>query len=948
MTPERWQELDQLLKAALEREYAERAAFLADKCGDDEELRKAAEELLAAQEKIGSFLETPPIAAVERFGKTVREASSEPDAMAVTSFGQTVILEDARGPLARGATVGRYVVLDVIGSGGMGVVYAAYDPELDRRIAIKLMRAQAGLDTKGTDGKARLLREAQALARLSHPNVVAVHDVGTLGDEVFLAMEYMEGSTLRQWLAAETRQWREILRVFVQAGKGISAAHAASIVHRDFKPDNVLVAKNGRVCVLDFGLARRTVLEGVHPTEEGQALADASTRAGGLAISMTRTGAFMGTPAYMSPEQLAGQLIDTRSDQYSFCSALYEAICGTAPYKGDNVRELLSAIREGRVSEPRKSSHAPAWLRQVLFRGLKANPDDRYPSMDLLLAKLERDPSRRRWRMLGASAVVLLISATSWSSYRLAHQRSQACQGAQSKLAGIWDEARKKTVSTAFLATKKPYAADAVRGVDRILDDYARRWVSMQTEACEATLHGEQSQELLDLRMACLSHRGEELQSLTRLFSKPDDSVVAKSITAAQGLSDIDDCAKVDLLKAPLKPPSDLETRAKVEELRSKLASIKVLLDSGKYKEAVPLTTAASAEAEALHYRPVEAEALYYLGVSQNLNGDYRSAEKTLIDAAMAAESGRHDDIVARASERLVSVGATKAKYEQAELWGKQAMSAIERQGGNDKLLSAVLSGLGVVAKDQGKYDAAYDYLQRSLAIAEKLNDEAQLSTTFNNIGVVLRRQARYDEALKYYQRALALKEQRLGPDHPDLGSTLINIGTVMRQQGNNDEALLYYKRSLAIKEQALGPDHPSLAANLQNIAIIFQLQERHQEALRAFDRARELKEKALGPRHPEVAQALIGVGTEYVNLGMPQKAAPVLEQALAIVESQPSERSYLGEARFELAKTLTQLKRDPKRARILAEKARETFIANGDASKEDLAKVDEWLAKKH
>jgi len=257
MTPERWQELDQLLKAALEREHAERAAFLEAQCGDDHELRQAAERLLAAEDKIGGFMETPASTAIPRFGPKLKAAVIPGSGEAPTHSEDAGTSLSDEMPLARGATLGRYVVLDVIGSGGMGIVYAAYDPELDRKLAIKLMRSETWLDTAGSDGKSRLLREAQALARLSHQNVVAVHDVGTLDEEVFIAMEYVEGCTLRQWLGAEDRHWREILRVFVLAGKGISAAHGAGIVHRDVKPDNVLLAKNGRVCVLDFVLARR-------------------------------------------------------------------------------------------------------------------------------------------------------------------------------------------------------------------------------------------------------------------------------------------------------------------------------------------------------------------------------------------------------------------------------------------------------------------------------------------------------------------------------------------------------------------------------------------------------------------------------------------------------------------------------------------------------------------
>jgi len=953
MTPERWQELDQLLKAALEREHADRAAFLQAQCGDDHELRRAAERLLAAEDKIGAFLETPPSTSVQRFGPKLQAAADAGEAAASSEDRAPTRAEDAgpsldEPPLARGATLGRYVVLDVIGSGGMGIVYAAYDPELDRKLAIKLMRSESWLDTAGSDGKSRLLREAQALARLSHPNVVAVYDVGTLDDEVFIAMEYVEGTTLRHWAPAEERPWREILRIFLLAGKGLAAAHGAGIVHRDFKPDNVLVAKNGRVCVLDFGLARRPDGKGRPVPLDDQAIPDdATTRGGALAVSMTRTGTFMGTPAYMSPEQLQGRPIDARSDQFSFCSALYEAVCGEPPFKGQTVRDRLEAIKAGRVSEPRKSSRAPAWLRQRLLRGLKPTPEERYPSMDALLADLERDPSRRRWRFAAIAGIVALIGASASASYELAHRRSQLCLGAQRQLAGIWDENQKRIVSATFLATGKPYAEDAVRGINRILGDYAKRWTAMQTDACEATrVRGEQSEELLDLRMACLSHRLEELRNLTGMLAKADDKLVVRSINAAQGLSDIDDCARVEILKSPMKPPNPA-TRAKVEELRSKLAAAKVLHDTGKYSEAIALATAAVAAGESLHYPPLQAESLFQLGSSQGQNMDFRGAEKNLTEAALLAESSRHDVIAARALSRLVWVGATAAKYDQAALWGRWATASIERVE-NEKLLATVLNGLGIASKEQGKYDEALDYLRRSLALAEQANDYRELSTALNNLGVVLRKQGKYGEALPYYQRALRVKEETLGPAHPELANTINNMGSLMRDEEKYDEALSFFNRALGIKERALGTAHPSLAIELHNIAEVLVRQQKPGQALPLFERALALHEKAFGPEHPNLIFHLTGIGNAQLGLGMPDRAIPPLERALAISEKGKGEPSVVGEARFALARALTMVKRDPGRASSLGEAARQSFITAGPGSRKQLDELNQWLATRH
>ncbi|HEY6475651.1 MAG TPA: serine/threonine-protein kinase, partial [Polyangia bacterium] len=315
-------------------------------------------------------------------------------------------LPDATGEetgLVKGAAIGRYVVLGLLGRGGMGEVYAAYDPELDRKIAVKLLRARGGMGVAATaDGKTRLLREAQAIARLSHPNVVVVYDVGTFRDSVFIAMEFVEGNTLGYWLQAVDRSWREVLDVYVSAGRGLVAAHTAGLVHRDFKPENVMITKTGQVRVMDFGLAREQLAADA-PSPAGQLAIDAGARAAALAdtfgagvdpdataklggaagasgeavasasggylrLKLTQTGAMLGTPAYMAPEQFAGTGGDARSDQFSFCVALYEGVYGRRPFAGDNALALMSNVVAGTVTDPPPEARVPSWIRRILLR----------------------------------------------------------------------------------------------------------------------------------------------------------------------------------------------------------------------------------------------------------------------------------------------------------------------------------------------------------------------------------------------------------------------------------------------------------------------------------------------------------------------------------------------------------------------------------------------------
>src|SRR5439155_5865060 len=310
-----------LATLVLQQEESERTAFLDEACSEDRELRREVESLLASDEKAGNFLDEPA-AQIVADGRT---ENSEP-----------VSKEASAVPLPMKA-LGRYVVERELGSGGMGLVYAAYDPELGRKVALKLVRPRASGKMGPSEGRARLLREAQAMAQLTHPNVVAIHDVGTFGDQVFIAMEYVEGRTLSEWLSATKRPWREIVSLFAQAGRGLAAAHAKNIVHRDFKSDNVWVGEDGRARVLDFGLARAMRGAGELPQSAGapaEGKATRSPRVPLLAAAVTLPGTFLGTPPYMAPEQLKGESGDARADQFSFCVALYYALYGELPFAG--------------------------------------------------------------------------------------------------------------------------------------------------------------------------------------------------------------------------------------------------------------------------------------------------------------------------------------------------------------------------------------------------------------------------------------------------------------------------------------------------------------------------------------------------------------------------------------------------------------------------------------
>jgi serine/threonine protein kinase len=482
----------------------------------------ACRELLSALAKSGSLSEVS-LAAISRW------QLSSPSLSSTVPYGASDV------QLPAGARVGRYLVLEPLGTGGMGIVYAARDPELNRRVALKLLRNDAVTPVARGALAERLLREAQAMARLAHPNVVAVHDVGSHGDQIFIAMEMVDGQTLAAWLSSARRSWREVVAVFLPAGHGLVAAHAAGLVHRDFKPENVLVGDDGRVRVTDFGLARSALVPPTAPTAASPSQPDASAQA------LTVTGALVGTPFFMAPEQFLGRPIDARSDQFSFCVALWFALTGQHPFAGDNAASLAKAVTEGQLRPPPRRDRLPRWLRRVLLRGLSVDANRRYPSMAALLQALEHDPRRAVMRATAAAMVVLTLVGGSVIYRR--HSARLMCQGGERKLTNVWDRRRAAAVERAFAKSGAPGAAAAFAQVARALDDYTARWVAVHTDACEATrVRGEQSEELYELRAACLDVHLRNIRALSDRLANADAALVARAPGVVAALGDLGDC----------------------------------------------------------------------------------------------------------------------------------------------------------------------------------------------------------------------------------------------------------------------------------------------------------------------------------------------------------------------------------------------------------------------
>jgi len=888
-------------------------------------------------------------------------------------------------PLPRGSAVGRYVVLERIGSGGMGVVYAAYDPELDRKVALKLLRP----DRAGAAGEAalRLQREAQAIARLSDPHVVAVYDAGTFGDQVFVAMEFVEGKTLRQWLAETKRSLWEILEVFASAGRGLAAAHAAGLVHRDFKPDNVLLGTDGRVKVADFGLARpagEVNAGSASPPPPG------SGSGGLLASPLTEWGQVMGTPAYMAPEQLRGGTADARSDQFSFCVALWEALYRQKPFAGAGLREMLDAERRGEVREPPEGSGVPGRLQPVLRRGLSASPEARYPGMPELLHDLQHDPavSRRRWLI---AAVLILTTAALFSSLGYFQaRRAQLCAGAEEKLVGVWDAPRKEAAHKAFLATKAPFAADVWKTVEKALDRYAADWTGMRRQACEATrVRGEQSEDLLDRRMLCLDQHLQDVAATTQLFTQADFQIVDKAVKSLNGLAPVADCANVEVLTAKVPPPRDPKLRQRVASARAVVAEAKALQKAGKRPQALAKATSAEEMARPLGYKPLEAEALYLKGFVQDLTGDHHGAEDTLFEALTTAQAAGDQEVAARSAAQLSWLtGYEQSRAADGEKWARLAQSIAEGARGGPVLRAELLEQLGAIRMNAHRFKEGLDLSLEALALAEKADPGSpRAASILNNIAEALDQLGRYDEALGYALRSLKIREKTLSPGHPDFGPLFNTLGNIYNGLHRNQEAIAEFEKAveidrkqygpkywlvgggliglanahqflghldvalrldreaLAIFEEDFGPEHPYDAMALGNIGEIQLLENRPAEALASFQRAVAIQEKTLGAKNPAMAHGLSGISRALTRLGRARDGIAPGERALTLFESQAGNPLFLNQARFFLAQALWNGGGDRGRASRLARQAREGLAAVQET--DSLKEIDDWLRQR-
>ncbi|MFZ6180286.1 protein kinase domain-containing protein [Nannocystis pusilla] len=658
--------------------------------------------------------------------------------------------------------IGRFQILALVGRGGMGVVYAAYDDLLDRKVAVKVLLAESVRDM--TLSRGRLMREAQAMARLSHPNIVTVHEVGQDNGQVFVAMEFVRGVTLDAW-AQEQRPWRELVATFVRAGRGLEAAHRAGLIHRDFKPANVMVGEDGGVKVLDFGLARAA-----DDSAPGEPDLPRHIAQGTSALApLTRTGVVLGTPAYMSPEAHRGEPSTAASDQFSFCVSLYQCLYGQSPFDTTSMATLLADLRRGRIAPPPAGTPVPARIFRAIRRGLAPTPEGRFPSMTALLAALERDPGATYRRV---AALVATAGVTAFAGFWAANSGdpgAQVCPDAQAELAGVWDAARARSVRDALAALGTPAADEALAAALPRLDRYAASWVEMRNEACRAHAEGRQSTPLFDLRTACLDQRRASLDALAAALTQVDAAGLGSAVKALAELPPLSRCADAPALNEQLPPPEDARLGLRVQAHRETLARAKVREDAAQYPLGQALVDEVLADSTALAYEPLRAEALLRAGSLAMESGDHPTAERHYTDALLAAVGSGHAAVAAVASSKQLYLRAVPLNQPQQARAQVPLATALNHRVEHDvDLYAEFLTNLGVAHAMSADLPLARRQWEEAVALRERKGRGETLAglNTLSNLGWLAREERRDEDMAAIYGRTVAISEALLGPHH--------------------------------------------------------------------------------------------------------------------------------------------------------------------------------------
>lgn len=709
--------------------------------------------------------------------------------------------------LPAGFEVDRYVILGVAGQGGFGVVYRAYDPELDRSVALKVLHEPRDRD----EVSHRVLDEARALAKLRHPNIVSVYDVGQQDGRVYVAMEYVDGPNLSVWLSEAQRPWSNIAKVLAGAARGLGAAHAAGIVHRDFKPENVLVGADGRGVVADFGLAQRVERGADGADDEGH-------------------GAPVGTPDFLAPELYDGADADTRSDVYSFSVAVWTVASGASPWSGADEAARLDSKRA--PLPPTALGEAPRAVARLVRSGLGVDPESRPSDVVVFADALEhRNAAPGRWLAAGlfALAAVGVVTVT---------LQEDPCANAAESVASVWsDDVRARLQGN----TEDPVWREMWTRVGANLDVWSQRWSEQRIDACEAThVRHEQSEALLDARVRCLDRDRAKVEALLGLLENPDASVLTRASRATAKLA-----AGIECTAEHVDPERDQKDPA-AARLLAALDRVAVFETLAMYDEGLALVSETEREAEALEAVEVVQRSRHRRGRLLDLTGRAREA--------VALHEGVHWQAEAMGLDRLAATAGLEVMYEYAAPltepqraldWAPHVRAAIERSGDGLRHRANFLDARGIARLYAHELDAALSDHESALELRQSYDDEGlDTVATLQNLGIVLEELGRYDDAILRHERALGILGRLLGEQHPHTARVRDNLGTAQLRAGKMEDAVANFRRALEVRRTVHGAVHPSIAMSNMHLAHAALGQDDPAGAIEGFDEALDVLTK--------------------------------------------------------------------------------------------------------
>ncbi len=773
-----------------------------------------------------------------------------------------------------GPAVGRFEVIRCLGTGGMGSVYEALDPKLDRRVAIKVLHA----DVLQPD---RLVEEGKAMARLNHPNVVTVYEVDASNGRAFVAMELVQGVTLRRWQAVAPRSWREILAMYRQVGEGIEAAHRAGLVHCDLKPDNVLVGDDGRPRVADFGIA--VLGQGART----RGLGDDTT----TVTELTRTSSgISGTPRYMSPEQFRGGALDHRTDQFALCVMLWEALYGTPPFGGDSLIALAERVTGGERNPPTERSAVPAWLRRVCDRGLATEPDERWPDTAALLSALGRGQARARRRTVLVSAAALgVLGACVYGGQRLSHNHRVAqCEARAHELDAVWNPSRLQTIRDAVMATEVSHAAATLDKIEPWLETWTSQWREVRTEVClRHDVERSWDEGLRERALYCLAERRAGLEVTLDELEHASPKTVLNAVELVTFSALVSECLDANALGRIMLPPE--QRRQEVLALQREHARGAALAAAGKIALGREVVHDAVHDAQSLGWEPLVASFRGTLALVSDGLGRYEEAAAMATQAYFEGMNAGHQRAALLAALEMVNVrGERQGQLESATLWFRHAsvlLDALDLRGTAAE--GALLESMAGSLMQAGRLDEARVRYERSIAILEQTLGRAHPRTllALGGMSVWARNAGQVDEAIALATNIVEEDERVYGSEHPHTATALMMLGAALADAGRYVDALSAFERAYPIFVSSEGSHGPGVGEALTNMGNVHGTLGQHEQAAVEHEAALEIMESRLGPDHVTVGMALNNLANVRRTLEQPEQARSALVRALSIFE---------------------------------------------------------------